>query len=157
MEVNISESDIFSINQMEKVHSFRVHFCTLLADGRLPNCGLSHKVNRNVLGMFCSCCLLTRTSLTSLARYLGKLLNVVKCFYRLKYSKILKVHSHTNDQCLQSENKSNLPVPPEKNKGKQKTLINGNNKTARKNIRASTVTLNGPSGISLGQKFNRMQ
>lgn len=106
------------------------------------------------------CC--TGNSLTSLARYLGKLLHVAKCFYRLKYSKILKVHSHTNDKCLQSENKSNLPVPPEKKKGKQKTLINGNNKTARKNIRASTVTLNGLFGISLGQKderqkLNRMQ
>lgn len=56
-KVNISESDIFRTNRTEKVPSFRICFCALLADGGLLNCGLSHdelskqKCVRNVLLM----------------------------------------------------------------------------------------------------------
>lgn len=41
--------------------------------------------------------MLFAAQLNSLARYLGKLLHVLKCFYGPKYSKTLDVHSHTND------------------------------------------------------------
>ena len=41
-KVSISGSDVFSINQTEKVASFRICFCALPADGGLLNRGLSH-------------------------------------------------------------------------------------------------------------------
>lgn len=97
MKVSISESDIFSKNQIEKVHSFRVCFYALLADGRLLNCGLSHKLNRNFLGMFCSCSFLHKKFINFISRVLNKLLYVLKCLHRFKYSKILTAYSHTND------------------------------------------------------------
>lgn len=52
--------------------------------------------------------------------------------------------------------KSNPPFPPETKKGKQKTMTNRNNKTSRKYIRGSTVTINGLFGISLRQKNKRL-
>lgn len=67
----------------------------------------------------------------------------------------MKVYSHANDECLQPEKKINPPFPPKTKKGKQKRMTNGNNKTSRKYIRRSTMTINGLFGISLRRKNER--
>lgn len=111
-------------------------------------------LNRNVWGMFCSCCLLHKKFINSISKIF---------VYIIKYSKMVftDLNIQKSWKCTQilminvcnQKKKSNPPFPPKTKKGKQKTMTNGNNETSRKYIRGSTVTINGLFGIPWDERM----